>query len=296
MEFSSFLDYLQLEKKYSQKTIIAYKNDLKSFHDFISNKFDQKDIKGVNYSQIRSWVVSLVTNKISNRSINRKISTLNSYFKFLLKIGDIKINPLNEHKALKTKSTIQLPFSETEISNVLNPLNFDKSFDGYRDFLILELLYTTGIRRQELIDLKIKNIDYSNKRIKVLGKRNKERYIPLISSTIESIDKYLKYRNELKNIKSNDMLFLTSKGKSIYDNLVYRITKKYFTGFSTKSKKSPHILRHSFATHLLNNGADLNSVKDLLGHTSLAATQVYSNRSIEEIKKVFKNTHPRNKG
>ena len=296
MEFSSFLDYLQLEKKYSQKTIIAYKNDLKSFQDFNHNKFDQKNIKEVNYSQIRSWVVSLVADKISNNSINRKISSLNSYFKFLLKIGDIKINPLNEHKALKTKSNIQLPFSETEISNVLNPLNFDKSFEGCRDHLIIELLYTTGIRRQELIDLKIQNIDYSNKRIKVLGKRNKERYIPLISSTIESIDKYLKYRNELKNIKSNDMLFLTSKGKSIYDNLVYRITKKYFTGFSTKSKKSPHILRHSFATHLLNNGADLNSVKDLLGHTSLAATQVYSNRSIEEIKKVFKNTHPRNKG
>jgi len=296
MEFSTFLDYLQLEKKYSQKTIIAYKNDLKSFQDFNYNKFDQKNIKGVNYSQIRSWIVSLVGDKISNTSINRKISSLNSYYKFLLKIGDIKINPLNEHKALKTKSTIQLPFSETEISNVLNPLNFDKSFEGQRDYLILELLYTTGIRRQELIDLKIQNIDYSNKRIKVLGKRNKERYIPLISSTIESIDKYLNYRCELKNIKCNDKLFLTSRGKSIYDNLVYRITKKYFTGFSTKSKKSPHILRHSFATHLLNNGADLNSVKDLLGHTSLAATQVYTNRSIEEIKKVFKKTHHRNKG
>ena len=296
MGLSSFLDYLQLEKKYSQKTIIAYKNDLKSFQDFNHNKFDQKNIKGVNYSQIRSWIVSLVGDKISNTSINRKISSLNSYYKFLLKIGDIKINPLNEHKALKTKSTIQLPFSETEISNVLNPLNFDKSFEGQRDYLILELLYTTGIRRQELIDLKIQNIDYSNKRIKVLGKRNKERYIPLISSTIESIDKYLNYRCELKNIKCNDKLFLTSRGKSIYDNLVYRITKKYFTGFSTKSKKSPHILRHSFATHLLNNGADLNSVKDLLGHTSLAATQVYTNRSIEEIKKVFKKTHPRNKG
>ena len=296
MEFSSFLDYLKFEKKYSQKTIIAYKNDLKSFQLFNYNKFEQKDIKGVNYSQIRTWVVKLVADKISNGTINRKISSLNSYYKFLLKTGDIKINPLNEHKALKTKSTIQLPFSESEITNVLNPSNFNKSFEGYRDFLILELLYTTGIRRQELIDLKIQNIDYSNKRIKVLGKRNKERYIPLISSTIESIDTYLKYRDELKNLKGNDMLFLTSKGKSIYDNLVYRITKKYFSGFSSKLKKSPHILRHSFATHLLNNGADLNSVKDLLGHTSLAATQVYTDRSIEEIKKVFKKTHPRNKG
>ena len=295
MEFSSFLDYLKFEKKYSQKTIIAYKNDLKSFKFFNYNKFEQKDIKQVNYSQIRTWVVKLVADKISNGTINRKISSLNSYYKFLLKTGDIKTNPLNEHKALKTKSTIQLPFSEAEISNVLNPLNFKKSFEGYRDFLILELLYLTGMRRQELINLKIQHIDYSNKRIKVLGKRNKERYIPLISSTIESIKKYLKHRSELKNLKGNDTLFLTSKGKSIYDNLVYRITKKYFSGFSTKSKKSPHILRHSFATHLLNNGADLNSVKDLLGHTSLAATQVYTNRSIEEIKKVFKKTHPRNK-
>tara|TARA_B000000441_G_C21663822_1_gene302904 strand:- start:378 stop:923 length:546 start_codon:yes stop_codon:yes gene_type:complete len=181
MEFTSFLDYLQLEKKYSHKTIIAYKNDLKSFQVFNNNQFDQKNIKEVNYSQIRSWIVSLVSDKISNSSINRKISSLNSYYKFLLKTGDIKINPLKEHKALKTKSTIQLPFSETEISNVLNPSNFNKSFEGYRDYLILELLYTTGIRRQELIDLKIQDIDYSNKRIKVLGKRNKERYIPLIN-------------------------------------------------------------------------------------------------------------------
>ena len=225
-----------------------------------------------------------------------QISSLNSYYKFLLKTGDIKINPLNEHKALKTKSTIQLPFSENEILNALNSKNFKNSFEGSRDYLVLELLYTTGIRRQELIDLKIQNIDYSNSRIKVLGKRNKERYIPLIDSSLSSIKKYLEFRNELKNIKSNDTLILTSKGKKIYDNLVYRITKKYFSDFSTKLKKSPHILRHSFATHLLNNGADLNSVKDLLGHTSLAATQVYTNRSIEEIKKVFKKSHPRNKG
>ena len=291
MEFSSFLDYLQLEKKYSQKTIIAYKNDLMSFQDFNHSKFDQKNIKGVNYSQIRSWIVSLVADKISNTSINRKISSLNSYYKFLLKTGDIKINPLIEHKALKTKSTIQLPFSETEISNVLNPLNFDKSFEGHRDYLILELLYTTGIRRQELIDLKIQNIDYSNKRIKVLGKRNKERYIPLISSTIESIDKYLKYRDELKNIKRNDKLFLTSKGKSIYDNLVYRITKKYFAGFSTKSKKSPHILRHSFATHLLNRGVDLRVIQESLGHKDISTTQIYTHIKTKKLRKVLKEKH-----
>ena len=296
MGFSSFLDYLKLEKNYSQKTIIAYKNDLSSFQIFNYNTFDQKNIEKVNYSQIRSWIVSLVSDKISNGTINRKISSLNSYYKFLLKTGQIKINPLNEHKALKTKSTIQLPFSENEILNVLNPHNFDKSFEGFRDYLIIDLLYTTGIRRQELVDLKINNIDIPNKRIKVLGKRNKERYIPLIDSTIKLINKYIELRDQLNNIKTKDAFFLTSKGKKIYDNLVYRITKKYFSSFSSKLKKSPHILRHSFATHLLNNGADLNSVKDLLGHTSLAATQVYTNRSIEEIKKVFKKSHPRNKG
>ena len=296
MVYTSFLDYLLLEKKYSQKTIVAYKNDLQTFHDFNVDKFDQGNIKKVNYSQIRSWIVFLVANKISNGSINRKISSLNTYYKFLLKTGDIKINPLNEHKALKTKSTIQLPFSEDEILNTLNLDNFKNSFEGFRDYLILELLYTTGIRRQELIDLKIQNIDYSNSRIKVLGKRNKERYIPLICTTMKSIKKYLIYRKSLRNIKSKDALFVTLKGKKIYENLVYRITKKYFSGYSSKIKKSPHILRHSFATHLLNNGADLNSVKDLLGHTSLAATQVYTNRSIEEIKKVFKKSHPRNKG
>tara|TARA_B100001287_G_scaffold242241_1_gene217585 strand:+ start:7215 stop:8105 length:891 start_codon:yes stop_codon:yes gene_type:complete len=295
MEFKSFLDYLSLEKKYSSKTIIAYKNDLQSFSTFNKSEFDQNSIQEVVYTQIRSWIVLLVGEKISNSSINRKISSLNSYYKFLIKIGSIKINPLDGHKALKTKSTIQLPFSENEISDVLNDKNFEKSFEGFRDYLILDILYSTGIRRQELIEIKIKNIDFSNFRIKVLGKRNKERYIPLLKSTINKIKIYLDYRNNLKGIKNNDYLFLTSRGNKIYDNLVYRITKKYFSNYSTKQKKSPHILRHSFATHLLNNGADLNSVKDLLGHTSLAATQVYTNRSIEEIKKVFKKTHPRNR-
>jgi len=296
MKFTYFLEYLSLEKKYSPKTIIAYRGDLISFQKFNHRCFDQKKISKVTYTQIRSWIVFLVDSQISNKTINRKISSLNSYFKFLLKTGDIKINPLAQHKALKTKSTIQLPFSESEILNALRLENFQNSFEGLRNYLILEMLYSTGMRRQELIDLKIQNIDYSNKRIKVLGKRNKERYIPLIDSTIELLHEYTEFRNAKKNIKTNNFLFLTSKGKKIYDNLVYRITKKYFSEFSTKLKKSPHILRHSFATHLLNNGADLNSVKDLLGHTSLAATQVYTNRSIDEIKKVFKKSHPRNKG
>jgi len=295
MSIKSFIDYLQLEKKYSPNTIKAYENDIMSFSDYNKNEFDQSSINKVDYSQLRSWIVKLVESKISNRSINRKISSLNTYYKFLLKIEKIKKNPLDNHRALKTKKIIQLPFSEKEVISALDINNFQNSFEGKRDRLIIEMLYSTGIRRIELTGLKIKDIDFSSKRIKVLGKRNKERFIPMLKSTISLINEYMDYRNELNRIKSKDFLFLTSKGEKIYENLVYRITNKYFDYVSTKVKKSPHILRHSFATHLLNNGADLNAVKDLLGHSSLAATQVYTNRSIEEIKKVYSNTHPRNK-
>ena len=295
MSIKSFIDYLQLEKKYSHNTIKAYENDIRSFLDYNKSEFDQSSISKVDYSQLRSWIVKLVESKISNRSINRKISSLNTYYKFLLKIEKIKKNPLDNHRALKTKKIIQLPFSEKEVISALDINNFQNSFEGKRDRLIIEMLYSTGIRRIELTDLKIKDIDFSSKRIKVLGKRNKERFIPMLKSTILLINEYMDYRNELNRIKSKDFLFLTSKGEKIYENLVYRITNKYFDYVSTKVKKSPHILRHSFATHLLNNGADLNAVKDLLGHSSLAATQVYTNRSIEEIKKVYSNTHPRNK-
>ena len=290
-----FFEYLKIEKNYSPKTVIAYQNDINSFKEFISDEFQQSSLIKVNYSQIRSWIVLLVNSEISNKTINRKISSLNSFYKFLKKIGVNKINPLNEHKSLKTKSIVQIPFSKSEVSNVLNPENFTKDFDGVRDNLILEILYCTGIRRNELINLKINNIDLANHRIKVLGKRNKERYIPILKSTVQLLNSYLELRNKLNFINDKDFLLITSRGKKIYENLVNRVTKKYFSKYSSKLKKSPHILRHSFATHLLDNGADLNSVKDLLGHTSLAATQIYTNRSIEEIKKVFKKTHPRNK-
>ena len=290
-----FFEYLKIEKNYSPKTVIAYQNDINSFKEFISDEFQQSSLIKVNYSQIRSWIVLLVNSGISNKTINRKISSLNSFYKFLKKIGVNKINPLNEHKSLKTKSIVQIPFSKSEVSSVLNPENFTKDFDGVRDNLILEILYCTGIRRNELINLKINNIDLANQRIKVLGKRNKERYIPILNSTVQLLNSYLELRNKLNFINDKDFLLITSRGKKIYENLVNRVTKKYFSKYSSKLKKSPHILRHSFATHLLDNGADLNSVKDLLGHTSLAATQIYTNRSIEEIKKVFKKTHPRNK-
>ena len=292
MSLKSFFDYLEIEKKYSSNTIEAYRNDLNVFAGFLIDEFDVNNINNTSYSYIRSWIVDLVNKGISNRSINRKITSLNSYFKFLLKIDLINENPLTNHKALKTQKKIQLPFSENEMVNVLDLNNYEDNFTGVRDRLIIDLFYTTGIRRIELIQLMISDLNINNKYIKVFGKRNKERIIPLIDSTINILNKYLSYRDELKSDET--FLFITSKGKPVYEKLIYRIINKYFDTISTKVKKSPHIIRHSFATHLLNNGADLNSVKDLLGHSSLAATQVYTNRSIDEIKKVFAKSHPRN--
>lgn len=295
MSFKSFTDYLLLEKKYSPLTINAYQKDLESFQRFNKDEFNEDNIIAVNYSQIRSWIIFLVETGITNRSINRKISSLNTYYKFLLKIDSVEINPLAKHKALKTSKKIQIPFSEKEIGTVLNDLNFDDSFEGIRNKLIIELFYSTGIRRIELVQLKLVDIDLLNNTLKVLGKRNKERILPLLNTVIDTIKKYLIKRQELQNIEHSSYLFLTQKGIKIYETLVYRIINDYFSRASTKVKKSPHILRHSFATHLLNQGADLNAVKELLGHSSLAATQIYTHNSIAELKKVYAKTHPRNK-
>ncbi|WP_452227968.1 MULTISPECIES: tyrosine-type recombinase/integrase [unclassified Lacinutrix] len=295
MPFQAFIDYLLLEKNYSKLTVKAYENDLSNFLTFNAAQFDQESIEDANYSQIRSWIVSMVEGEISNRSINRKVSALNSYYKFLLKIGEIEINPLAKHKALKTSKKIQIPFSEAEVAIVLDELNFQEDFKGLRDKLIIELFYSTGIRRIELVQLQLGDVDVSNRTLKVLGKRNKERFVPLLESVIQTIKKYLEVRNQLEVLKDKDHLFLTQKGVKIYETLVYRIINEYFSLASTKVKKSPHILRHSFATHLLNQGADLNAVKELLGHSSLAATQVYTHNSIAELKKVYLNAHPRSK-
>lgn len=295
MPFKSFLDYLLLEKNYSALTVKAYQADLNTFLEFVQTKYDLTDLEDVNYAQIRTWIVVLVENGLSNRSVNRKISSLNTYYKFLLKTETIQINPLVKHKALKTKKKIQVPFSETEVTDVLDVFNFDDTFEGIRDKLIIELFYSTGIRRIELVELKLNSIDFNNKTLKVLGKRNKERILPLLSSVLKTMHQYLEARNELDIIVDDEILFLTKKGAKIYETLVYRIINDYFSKASSKVKKSPHILRHSFATHLLNQGADLNAVKELLGHTSLAATQVYTHNSIAELKKVHVNTHPRSK-
>ncbi|GAA4899991.1 tyrosine-type recombinase/integrase [Flaviramulus aquimarinus] len=295
MSFQHFTDYLLLEKKYSVLTVKAYQKDLEAFLEFIKKEYETNSINKVNYSQIRSWIVLLVESDISNRSINRKVSALNTYYKFLLKVGDIDVNPLSKHKALKISKKVQVPFSEIEIKTVLDNLNFGDDFESVRNKLIIELFYSTGIRRIELVELKLASIDLDNKTLKVLGKRNKERIVPLLETVLQTIRKYFKIRDKLEPVLDTDYLFLTKKGVKIYETLVYRIINDYFSLASTKVKKSPHILRHSFATHLLNQGADLNAVKELLGHSSLAATQVYTHNSIAELKKVHISAHPRSK-
>ena len=292
MHIQKFINYLLLEKNYSTQTVLAYQKDIEAFQLFLTQEFNDSEVSKANYAQIRTWIVRLVDRSISNRTINRKISSLNSYYKFLLKTESITTNPLAKHKALKVSKKIQIPFSETEVNSVLEHIDTD-SFEGLRDKLIIELFYSTGIRRIELVQLKLQDVDLSQGFIKVLGKRNKERIIPLLPSVIDTVKMYLSERLKLKSILDPTVFFLTKKGVKIYEMLVYRIITGYFERVSSKVKKSPHILRHSFATHLLNNGADLNAVKELLGHSSLAATQVYTHNSVAELKKVYEKSHPR---
>lgn len=291
----AFRDYLQLEKKYSPHTVTAYLNDITVFEDFNKLNFEQEEIDKVNYSQIRSWIVSLVDQGISNVSVNRKMASLKAFFKFLLKTKQIEVNPMLKHKALKTPKNVQIPFSEKEINDLMFGVDAVSGFEEIRDKLIVDLFYTTGMRRAELIHLMLKNVDLSSNVIKVLGKRNKERIIPLLPIVEEQIRHYLNERDLVEDIVDSDYFFISAKGLKLSESFVYRLINSYFSRVSEKVKKSPHVLRHTFATHLLNNGADLNSVKELLGHSSLASTQVYTHNSLAELKKVYSDAHPRNK-
>ena len=290
----AFKDYLQLEKNYSPHTVNAYLNDINFFESFNKNQFDQDTIDRANYNQIRDWIVSLVDDGISNVSVNRKMQSLKAFYKFLLKTKQIEVSPLLKHKALKTPKSLQIPFSENELTAVLNQIPNPVGFEEIRDKLIIDLFYTTGIRRTELIHLKTSNINVPNNTIKVLGKRNKERIIPLLPIVSQQLIVYWNERAHLEKVTNNDYFFLTKKGLKLNDSFVYRLINTYFSAVSEKVKKSPHILRHTFATHLLNNGADLNSVKELLGHSSLASTQIYTHSSLSELKKVYEDSHPRN--
>ncbi|MBT8385075.1 MAG: tyrosine-type recombinase/integrase [Bacteroidia bacterium] len=291
MPIQQFIEYLSFEKKYSNHTIRAYQDDLRSFQDFCKITYTNQPLADVNYSQIRFWIVELVNLGITNRTVNRKVSSLKSFYKYLVKSKQIKESPLVGHKALKVSKRVLVPFTKDEINEVINNLNLNDDFESVRNRLIVELLYSTGMRRAELIELKETSIDLLNATVKVLGKRNKERLIPLLKSVHQTLVSYLAKKEEIKS--ENDYLLITKKGNKIYSNLVYRIINDYFSQVSSKVKKSPHVIRHSFATHLLNEGADLNSVKELLGHSSLASTQVYTHSNLNELKKVYNQAHPR---
>ncbi|MEM1340141.1 MAG: tyrosine-type recombinase/integrase [Bacteroidota bacterium] len=295
MSVTAFVSYLSLEKKYSKHTVAAYRRDIQEFFGFCETALGITDFEKVTYVSIRNWIVHLVQKGISNRSVNRKLSSIKAFYKFQQKTGTLSTLPFLNHQALKVEKKVQIPFSEQEMLSVLDSIDYSEDFEGKRDKLIIEILYTTGIRRAELVNLKVAGFDTENNTLKVVGKRNKERILPVLPGLKASISNYLLARKRLESILDTEFLLLTKSGAKIYETLVYRVINRYLSTVSPKLKKSPHILRHTFATHLLNRGADLNAVKELLGHSSLASTQVYTHNSIAKLKEVHATAHPRNK-
>ena len=290
---SYFLQHIKYEKRLSHNTITAYEGDLKQFSAFLVFQYEFKEPEKADFQMIRSWIVALVDEKIENRSINRKIATLRSFYNFLLRHKTIAANPMLKIRALKTDKTLPNYVEEKPMENLLDDMQFSDDFSGLRDKLVIELLYGTGMRLAELIGLKITDLNLYNNTLVVLGKRNKQRIIPVNKSLDEAIKKYLTLRTDIADDTTYSYLILTDSGTQAYPMFIQRLVKKYLSLVTSLEQRSPHVLRHTFATHLLNRGADLNAIKDLLGHTSLAATQVYTHNSIEKLKKVFKQAHPK---
>ena len=286
MHKEKFLHYLEYEKRYSVHTLLSYSTDLKQFTNFLSSEFSVKSIRKVNFQLVRSWIAKLLNENISARSVNRKITTLKTYFRFLIKEDIINQSPMQKIISPKTSKRLPVFVEQVKMEQLLNEIDFGVGFLAQRDRLILELFYFTGIRLSELINLKNKDINYSDSTILVLGKRKKERLIPLTSDILSKIKK-------LNASNKSKYLFTTDKGKQISTKQVYRLVNKYLSMVTTLGKKSPHILRHTFATHMLNNGADINAIKELLGHANLSATQIYTHNTIEKLKTVYKQAHPR---
>jgi len=288
----SFDNYLRFEKRFSTHTSDAYLQDLKQFQIYLNTQYNINKIDEVDFQIIRSWSVSLLENNISPRSVNRKISALKSFYRFLLKNGIVLKNPMLKIISPKTSKKLPVYVEQEKMNSLFEEIQFEDSFKGIRDKAILELFYATGIRLSELCNIKISDINIYNSQIKVLGKRNKERIIPLTNNLKNVFSGYIDARSQVSNIQ-DDSLFITEKGKKIYQKLAYRIVNYYLSMVTTISKKSPHVLRHTFATHMLNNGAELNAIKEILGHANLSATQVYTHNTVEKLKKVYKQAHPR---
>lgn len=286
-----FLNYLEAERRFSKNTTLAYSNDLNQFFEFVFSNYENINPNQIQSNHIRAWISFLFSNKISAKAIRRKISSLKSYFKYLLLKGEIDINPCL--KLISPKVPKRLPefISENQMHSLLEVNQFGTDFIGIRTRLIIEFFYNLGIRRAELMGIQIGNINFYKLELKVLGKRNKERIIPFSENILPILNEYLEKRKDFA--AQNDFLFISEKGKAISESAIYNCVKKHLTGLVSNNRKSPHVLRHTFATHLINSGADINAVKELLGHSSLAATQVYTHNSVEKLKKVYKSAHPR---
>lgn len=288
---SAFYDYLEFVKKYSKHTSVSYKNDIEQFFLFITANDESLNVKDVNYQHIRTWITSLLSAKISAKSVNRKLSSLKSFFKFLQVQQIIDVNPMSKISGPKTPKRLPVFVDENQMENLFQLVQFEDNFNGLRDKLILDIFYQTGVRRSELSHLKESDVDLFESTIKVLGKRNKERIIPISLSLKRNLESYFQVKKN--KCLSNPILLVNEKGQALKDQGIYNIVKKYLSQITSIQKKSPHVLRHTFATHLLNNGADINAVKDLLGHANLSATQIYTHNTIDKLKKSYKQAHPR---
>ena len=289
----SFLQYLLIEKRYSQHTVRSYLNDLDQFYSFLSTLDLSDDLVSVTSHDIRAWIVSMLENNYSTVSVHRKISCLRVFYRYLRKEGIVKNDPLEKVVLPKKKKTLPVFVEEEALANLLDNYSFGNGFAGVRNRTIIEMLYLTGMRRSELVGLRNVDVDMAEGSVKVTGKRNKQRIIPLIKPFIQHLEEFIRLRDDsIKPVNSN-WFFITDKGNKLYDKFVYNTVTNYLSMVTTIEKKSPHILRHTFATHMLNHGADLNSIKELLGHANLSATQIYTHNTFEKLNKVYKQAHPR---
>lgn len=289
----SFLNFIEFEKRYSKHTIEAYQNDLGQFSAYLKKEYEKEDIVIATHTEIRSWLVQMMEQKISARSINRKISSLKSFYKFAMRKGALKKSPLAKVQNPKTSKRLPVFVDEPGIDQLMTQIEFPEGYEGERDKIIIELFYGTGMRRNELINLREADVDTYNSQIKVLGKGNKERIIPIHPNLRTSLKNFMKAKKEAVESQQEDFLVVDESGKKLAAYRTYEIVKKYLNQVTTVDKRSPHVLRHTFATHLMNHGADINAVKELLGHSSLAATQVYTHNTIEKLKNIYKQAHPK---
>ncbi len=295
MNYTDFIDYLQYEKRVSPHTVTAYEHDLSRFFNYLEEKLEINQLSDVHTEDIRSWIISLLEDEsLQAKSVSRMISAVKAFYRYKLKIKELSVNPTLTIQSPKVPKKLPQYVEQKDMEHLFSDIPFEDSFEGLRDRTILELFYATGMRLSELLNLKIQDIHFQDNTIKVLGKRNKERLIPFGNRLSELLTMYLgNLEKKFVDGTKNNYIFVTDKGEQLYPKAVYRIVRKYLDMVTTIDKRSPHVLRHTFATHLLNNGADLNAIKTILGHSSLAATQVYTHNSIEQLKSIYKQAHPR---